>query len=144
MEMKTCILVVEDNPDDQTLLRNMLEKAGLSDDVDIVGSGEDALTYLADHEAELHRLVAIFLDLNLPTMSGIKLLQGIRQIDRLKYLPVAVMTSSNAPADLTQCRKLGVTCYVSKPITLSSFSAAIANTFHPLDDTGKLPRTSAP
>jgi CheY-like chemotaxis protein len=51
-----------------------------------------------------------------------------------------VMTSSNSPETLARCKKLGVTCYVPKPITLSSFSGAIANTFHAMDDTGTLPR----
>lgn len=140
MKMKTSILVVEDNPDDQELLRKMLEKAGLADDVVLAASGAEALASLAPQETNPRRLLAIFLDLQLPDMTGIELLEKIRGDDRLRYLPVAVMTSSNSPENLARCKKLDVTCYVPKPITLSSFSGAIANTFHAMDDTGTLPR----
>ena len=140
MEKKTRILVVEDNPDDQLLLKHMLEKSNLSQEVEIANDGEAALAYFSEHELDLHRLVAIFLDLDLPTMGGIPLLEKIRENPRLRYVPVAVMTSSNSPADIARCKKLGVTCYVPKPITLSGFSSAIADTFHSMDDTGKLPR----
>jgi CheY-like chemotaxis protein len=140
MEKKTRILVIEDNPDDQELLNLMLQKANLAQEVEIVTDGEKAIAYLSDDALDTHQLVAIFLDINLPSLGGIQLLERIRANSRLQYLPVIVMTSSNSPLDVERCKQLGVSCFVQKPITLSTFTSALANTFHADDDTGKLPR----
>jgi CheY-like chemotaxis protein len=77
-------------------------------------------------------LAAIFLDLKLPTVSGLELLQAIRANERTREIPVIVMTSSNTPTDLEKCRELGVFSYVAKPLTFSSFAKAFADTFQAL------------
>jgi CheY-like chemotaxis protein len=60
----------------------------------------------------------------------VKLLQQMRALPKLAGLPVIVMTSSNDPRDLEECRRLGVESYVKKPVTSQSFSQAVANIFH--------------
>jgi two-component system response regulator len=133
------VLVVEDNPDDRELLLHQLKKTGMADHVKFISDGREALNFLtmSDPQPIERELVAIFLDLNLPTLSGLELLRTLRRGERFQSTPVIVMTSSNDPRDLEECRRLKVTNYVSKPVTLSSFSKAVADIFH-------LPRASSP
>ena len=131
------VLVVEDNADDRDLLLRQLRKTGMADHVKFISDGKEALAYLTVPDLlPVHELIAIFLDLNLPTLNGLDLLRKLRQGDRFQTTPVIVMTSSNNPQDLEECRRLKVTQYVSKPVTLSSFSKAVADVFH-------LPRSAA-
>ena len=58
------------------------------------------------------------------------MLRNLRQRDRLRGVPIIVMTSSNNPMDLEECKRLNVTSYVSKPVTFNSFSKAVADIFH--------------
>ena len=131
------ILIVEDNPDDEELLLRQLKNAQLDGQIRIIADGNRALNYLTEGQHKCEDLVAVFLDLNLPTVSGIKLLEAIRGADRLKHLPVIVMTSTHAQDELDKCRALGVSAYVSKPVSFSAFVKTIADTFHgrraPLD-----------
>ena len=125
---KTRILIVEDNPDDGALLMRQLRKAQLGEQIKMIGDGRQALDFLMLAEAD--HLIAIFLDLKLPTLSGLSLLEKIRTDDRRRHLPVIVMTSSNSPKDLESCKALGVSSYVQKPVTFTAFSKAVADTFH--------------
>ena len=126
------VLVVEDNPDDRELLLHQLKKTGMADHVKFISDGKEALNYLTvpDPMPLAGELIAIFLDLNLPTLSGLDLLRQLRDGERFQSTPVIVMTSSNNPKDLEECRRLKVTQYVSKPVTFSSFSKAVADVFH--------------
>lgn len=124
------ILIVEDNPDDEALLMRQLRKAELHEHVKAIHDGGKAFAYLTDERYPCDNLAAIFLDLQLPTLSGLQLLEAIRTDERIGHLPVIVMTSSNNPADLERCRELGVSCFVQKPLTFASFAKAFADTFH--------------
>ena len=130
MKSLTRILIIEDNADDATLLERQLKKAHLLRQVRIIHDGGDALSYLTDEQIKNVDLSAIFLDLNLPTITGLQLLEAIRSHEATRDIPVIVMTSSNSTEDLEQCHKLGVSCFVSKPLTFSSFAKAFADTFH--------------
>ncbi len=124
---KSRVLIVEDNSDDEALLMRQLTKAGLAKNVQVINDGDRALRFL---QSEADDLIAIFLDLHLPGANGLEILEKVRGNDRLKTLPVIVMTSSNDPADIEECKKLNVTNYVSKPVTFNAFSKAVADTFH--------------
>jgi two-component system, response regulator len=126
------VLVVEDNADDRELLLRQLRKTGMADQVKFISDGKEALLYLTESDAKSadEELIAIFLDLNLPSISGLDLLRTLRQSDGRLNTPVIVMTSSNDPHDLEECRRLKVTQYVSKPVTFTSFSKAVADVFH--------------
>jgi two-component system response regulator len=126
----TRILVIEDNQDDEALLLRMLKRARLDSHVDVVRDGKQALDHLTHREARIESLMAVFLDLNIPSINGLQLLALIREDDRLRHLPVVVMTSSNSPQDLLECRKLGVMSYIQKPLTLATFTKAIADILH--------------
>jgi two-component system response regulator len=129
MKTERRILIIEDNPDDEALLLRQLKKAGLERHVKVIHDGGQALDYLTDEQFQCDNLVAIFLDLKLPTVDGLTLLENIRSQENLRDLAVVVMTSSNSTEELERCRELGVSCYVQKPLTLSSFAKAFADTF---------------
>jgi len=130
MSTEKRILIIEDNPDDEILLLRQLKKAQLDRHVRVIHDGEKALSYLTNPRFKAETLAAVFLDLKLPKISGLKILEAIRADDHLQNLPVIVMTSSNSPEDLEQCRKLGTAAFVAKPLTFSSFAKAFADTFH--------------
>ena len=124
------MLVIEDNLDDELLLLMMLKKARMDGHVEVVRDGKRALDHLTHEEAKIENLIALFLDLNIPTINGLRLLALIRADARLQHLPVIVMTSSNSPKDLEACQKLRVVSYVQKPLSLATFTKAIADIFH--------------
>lgn len=123
------ILIVEDNPDDEALLLRQLKKANLDSHVRIIADGGTALAYLRDESAKTEDLLTVFLDLQLPRVSGLQLLEAIRGQQRTRHLPVVLMTSSNAPEEINRCRTLGAS-FVPKPITYQKFTKAVADSFH--------------
>jgi two-component system response regulator len=131
-EARVRVLVVEDNDDDRELLLRQLRKTGMDSHVKFISNGQEALEFLTKPRAVSlsEDLIAIFLDLKLPSLSGLELLRRLRVRDELQDTPVIVMTSSNDPKDLEECRRLKVTNYVSKPVTFTSFSKAVADVFH--------------
>ena len=126
------VLVIEDNADDRELLQRQLNKSGMGQHVKFISDGREALDFLTNpaFAATADKLIAILLDLRLPSLSGVELLRRMRARDDLRTTPVIVMTSSNDPRDLEECRRLNVLNYVSKPVTFDSFSKAVANVFH--------------
>jgi CheY-like chemotaxis protein len=126
------VLVIEDNADDRELLLRQLRKGGLDHHVKFISDGRHALDFLTGPEAPPPRdIIVILLDLRLPSLSGLDLLRQLRSRPEFQTVPVTVMTSSNNPNDLEECRRLNVVHYVNKPVTFSSFSKAVADVFHP-------------
>jgi CheY-like chemotaxis protein len=125
------ILIIEDNPDDCFFLTRQLNRARLDDHVTIIGDGKEALDFLVQGSgtASPVQVVAIFLDLRLPSLDGIPLLREMRAIPQLREIPVIVMTSSNEESDLAECRRLDVKAYVNKPVRLTDFIKAVAHVF---------------
>ena len=126
------VLVVEDNPNDQELLRHQLRKTPLGDHILFLSDPRKALTLLTGPDSAPLRLalVALFLDVNLPYMSGIDLLRKLRKVERLDAIPVIVMTSSPHPDTLAACKELDVAYVAEKPVTVSQFSKVLADLFH--------------
>ncbi len=122
----TRMLVVEDNEHDSFLLTRQIERAHLNDCVTVVGNGTEALNLLMRLSAPP---LAIFLDLKLPGLSGLQLLERLKKEPRLKSIPVIVMTGSDDPKDVEECKRLGVTAYLSKPISLATFIKTVAHLF---------------
>ena len=127
MESKsTKILVVEDDANDSFMLTRQLEKAQIDDSVTVVEDGLKALEFLA----RVQQLpLAVFLDLRLPGLSGIEVLEKIRRDSRLKELPVIIMTGTGDPHDIDKCKSLGVTAFLEKPVGLSDFIKTVAHLF---------------
>jgi CheY-like chemotaxis protein len=122
------VVVVEDNEDDRALLVRQLRKSDIDPYVKFLTDGREALHFFAalPPPAPFCDLIAIFLDLKLPGMSGLDVLRGIRQTPRVHHTPVIIMTSSLDPKDFEACLHLGVSAYVPKPVTFEAFSKVIA------------------
>ncbi len=124
------ILLVEDNPDDEILALRALKNNHLLDEVVVVHDGVEALDYLFCNGIYAGRDKTIMpqlilLDLKLPRMDGLELLQRIRTDDRTKLLPVVILTSSNEERDLFNSYRLGANSYVRKPVNFIQFTEAI-------------------
>ncbi len=125
----TYILVVEDDADDSFLLTRQLARGHLEDCVTVIPNGQEALDFLLQTTPPP---MAVFLDLRLPGLSGIDLLERIRQEPHLQNLPVIAMTGSTRQADVDRCRELGVSHFLSKPIDLTTFISIVSHLSTPL------------
>jgi two-component system, chemotaxis family, response regulator Rcp1 len=116
------IWLIEDNPADAFVMTEALKSSGLSFQLRSVVDGEAALDLLRGVEEGEQVLPAlVLLDLNLPKTSGIEVLSHIRGAARCSRVPIIVVTSSEAPADLGAIRELSATAYFRKPTDLDAF-----------------------
>lgn len=116
------ILQVEDDPNDVILLDVAFKQAEISSPVRVVSNGHEAIDYLSGRGSYEDRgrfplPGLILLDLHLPRISGIEVLDYLAQEPTLRHIPVVVMSSSNQPEDVWQCYENGVNAYVMKPLT---------------------------
>lgn len=123
------ILVVEDNPDDEALILRALHRFNVANQIVVKHDGVEALEYLLPADAgsaqpaELPQVV--LLDLKLPKVSGIEVLQRLRASERTRLLPVVILTSSDEDQDRLQSYSFGANSYVQKPVEFSMFMEAI-------------------
>ena len=125
------ILLVEDNPDDAKLTLLALDKNHLANRVYHVKDGEEALDFLFGREKFKDRNSVgfpkvVFLDLKLPKVSGLEVLQEIRKSETTCLIPVVVLTSSREDQDVIDSYKLGVNSYIVKPVDFDKFMNAVA------------------
>jgi len=118
------ILLIEDDPHDVELIQMAIRSEIFANQVDVVRDGEQALEYLFyEDESLINRsaLQLVLLDLKLPRVSGLRVLEAIRSDPRTRKLVVVVMTSSQEDADLNACYDLGVNSYIVKPVDFQQF-----------------------
>jgi two-component system, response regulator len=124
------ILIVEDSPQDLELTKRALRKANVSNNIQIARDGEEALAFLfcegvfADRKGENQPKV-ILLDLKLPKIDGLEVLQRIKADLRTQAIPVVVLTSSKEQKDVVETYKLGVNSYIVKPVNFEGFIKAV-------------------
>lgn len=123
------ILLVEDNPRDEALTRRALKKSNIVNEVAVARDGVEALEYLfsagsdsGGEEKVLPQLV--LLDLKLPKVDGLQVLQRIRAEERTRRLPVVIFTSSSEEEDVIKSYDLGANSYVRKPVDFEQFLEA--------------------
>lgn len=119
------ILLVEDNPDDAGLTIHALKKHNLAANLLHLLDGEEALGYLFSPTLTSIPKV-ILLDLKMPKVDGIEVLRRIKSDERLKVIPVVVLTSSKEDRDIVESYKLGVNAYIVKPVDFDKFVKAIS------------------
>ena len=132
MDNDVDILLVEDNPRDVELIMRALKKNNLARRLAVVKDGEEALEFIFGTGRYAHRANAVlpqvmFLDLKLPKVSGIEVLQQIRADARTKTLPIVVMTSAFQERDISAAYKLGANSYVVKPINFEQFTKTVVD-----------------
>ncbi|WP_375769763.1 response regulator [Archangium gephyra] len=129
MSSPPSILLVEDNPDDVDLTRRAFQRAGLTQPLDVVEDGLEALDYLFARGAHAHRAqeplpALVLLDLKLPRLDGHEVLRQIRANPRTRFLPVVILTSSDEEKDLVDSYSQGCNSYVRKPVSYNEFVEA--------------------
>ena len=123
------ILLVEDNENDLELTLDALKENKIVNAIDVARDGAEALDYLYSRGRWTDRKNGnpgvILLDLNLPKIGGLEDLKQIREDERLKLIPVVILTSSREEKDIIEGYKLGTNAYVVKPVEFGSFVTAV-------------------
>lgn len=120
------ILIAEDDPDDRLLTREALVESRLANDLRFVENGEELMNYLRRRgnyagEDSAPRPGLILLDLNMPRKDGREALREIKADPDLRRIPVVVLTTSKAEEDICRSYDLGVSSFITKPVTFESF-----------------------
>ncbi|MEU0030524.1 response regulator [Streptomyces sp. NPDC006335] len=121
------VLLVEDDPGDELMTREAFEDNKIGNTLHVVRDGEEALDFLyrrGDH-TEAPQPDLILLDLNLPKYDGRQVLERIKSDPELAHIPVVVLTTSAAEEDILRSYKLHANAYVTKPVDLDQFIAAV-------------------
>lgn len=121
------VLLVEDDPGDELMTREAFEDNKIRNTLHVVRDGQEALDFLYRRggHADAPRPDLILLDLNLPKYDGRQVLEQIKQDPELSLIPVVVLTTSSAEEDILRSYKLHANAYVTKPVDLDQFIAAV-------------------
>ena len=130
MKEQRLILLVEDNDDDVELTLRALRRNRVANWVDVVRDGAEALEYLFSTGSYAGRDVRdapnlVLLDLKLPKVGGLEVLERLRADARTRRLPVVILTSSNVESDLARSYDLGANSYIRKPVDFTQFMEAV-------------------
>jgi CheY-like chemotaxis protein len=123
------LLMVEDDPGHARLIEKNLRRAGIHNELVHVRDGTSALEYLFGGEnggaSMRQKSLLILLDLNLPDMRGVDILQRIKADPHLRLAPVVVLTTTDDRVEMARCYDLGANVYVTKPVAFDEFAEAI-------------------
>jgi two-component system response regulator len=124
------ILLVEDNPSDVRLTLHALRRYNLTNHIQVVRDGAEALDFLFCTGAYAQRNITqrpkvILLDLKLPLVSGIEVLRQVKADPRTSMIPVVALTSSREDRDIDETYRLGVNSYITKPVDFEQFTEAV-------------------
>lgn len=123
------VLLVEDSPNDAELTLEAFAESGLANEVVWVRDGREALDYLHQEGEFAHRPdgnpAVVLLDLKMPKVDGLQVLEQVKKSQGLKSIPVVMLTSSREEADLARSYGLGVNAYVVKPVAFPDFVTAL-------------------
>src|ERR1700694_2118524 len=124
------ILLVEDNPDDEELTLLTLEENHIANMISVVRDGAEALDFVFGQGIYEQRALEkaprlILLDLKLPKISGLQVLEQIKGDNRTRVIPVVILTSSREEPDIARCYELGANSYIVKPVDFDQFRNAV-------------------
>jgi CheY-like chemotaxis protein len=129
MNKPVTIVMIEDDEGHARLIERNIRRSGVNNDILPFTNGTDAIRYLfgkdgsgLDHKGEA---LLILLDLNLPDMGGVEILQRVKESKHLKSTPVVVLTTTDDSQEIKRCYELGCNVYVTKPVNYESFANAI-------------------
>lgn len=129
-EQSVFILLVEDNPADAELAIRALRRSRISNQIQVLQDGAEALDFIFCRGDYTHRQITdrpkvILLDLKLPKISGLEVLRQLKSDPRTKMIPIVVLTSSAEDSDVIESYKLGVNSYIVKPVDFEQFNKAV-------------------
>jgi CheY-like chemotaxis protein len=123
------IVMVEDDEGHARLIEKNVRRAGVSNEIVPFTNGNDALDYILGPDrtgaATSDRYLLILLDLNLPDMSGIDILEKVKSNPHAKRLPVVILTTTDDEREIQRCYDLGANVYITKPVDYDNFAHAI-------------------
>lgn len=121
------VLLVEDDPGDIELMEIAFQRSQLLIPLKVVNNGEDAIAYLRKQGqyADAVEPDLILLDLNLPGLNGQEVLQAIKSDEKLKHIPVVILTTSKAQEEVHKSYNLGASAYLTKPVDMEGFSTLV-------------------
>lgn len=129
MKSDIVIIITEDNEGHAHLVRKNLRRAGIKNDILHFSNGQDLLDFLFQKKNDLHRSsdmpYLLLLDINMPKIDGIEALRQIKHDDRLRKIPVIMLTTTDNPQEIEKCYELGCNIYVTKPVDYEKFMDAI-------------------
>ncbi|MBX2903741.1 MAG: response regulator [Chitinophagales bacterium] len=125
------VLLVEDNPYDAELTLYALQARNFANSIYHVRDGQEALDFIFAEGKYTERKTAkppklVLLDLKMPKINGVEVLEELKKHEASKTIPVVVLTSSNEDIDIDRCYKLGVNSYIVKPVEFDAFSKVVA------------------
>jgi two-component system, response regulator len=127
------VLLVEDNLNDAELTIRELRKHHMANNLFHVKDGEEALDFIfgegkyADSRDLFYRPKVVLLDIQMPKVNGIEVLQKVKSDPRTRTTPIVILTSSKEDPDIQKCYDLGANSYIVKPVNFESFAEAIRN-----------------
>ncbi|MBC8050387.1 MAG: response regulator [Chitinophagales bacterium] len=123
------IIMIEDDEGHARLIEKNIRRAGVSNEIVHLSDGASAIDYffnvMGKPDAQRSSAVLILLDLNLPDMTGVEILQRLKADDVLKLAPVIVLTTTDDKTEIQRCYDLGCNVYVTKPVDYDNFANAI-------------------
>ena len=129
METIKRILLVEDDPKDIELTLEALSEYNLANEIVVTRDGVEALNFLYRREELKDRPegnpVVILLDIKMPRMDGLQVLKHLKADEKMRLIPIVILTSSRESRDLEECYRLGVNAYVVKPLRFTEFVKAV-------------------
>jgi CheY-like chemotaxis protein len=125
------ILLVDDNPDDRFLVEHAWREAGIRNPLRSLGGGRAALDYLSGTGAYADRTLhpfpsLVLLDIKMPDLSGLEVLERLRRHETLRRLPVLMMTASTLPSDVAEAYRLGANGFFIKPSSVRELTELLA------------------
>ncbi|GGH51422.1 response regulator [Frigidibacter albus] len=129
MGKEVTIVMVEDDEGHARLIEKNIRRAGVHNEIIPFADGTSALDFILgtdrSGEAAIGRYLLILLDLNLPDMTGIDILERVKTNPHTKHLPVVILTTTDDEAEIKRCYDLGANVYITKPVEYESFANAI-------------------
>ena len=118
------ILLVEDNEGDIILTKKALQDAKLINKLSIVRNGEEALNFFENNSVDIPDL--ILLDINLPKMNGHEVLKNIKSNEKIKHIPIIMLTTSSSEKDIYSSYQNHANCYITKPVDINEFFKVVS------------------
>lgn len=127
------LLIIEDDPSEQKLLKMIINETGYSAHLKFIRDGEEAINFINSFpgsETIFNRINLILLDLNLPKINGIEILECLKKNSLLKKVPAIILTTSHNKNDVETAYNTGASGYIRKPSTIQEYEAAINTLFN--------------